>query len=308
MYGVVIVLMAMVLLFAVVPAAFALRFLVGGNRLGPAARRVRRHLLAALIVMLGGFAITESTGIFAFISPLIAGLVVAIAAAISPQVSSAQKVSPRRQASLDERSPWRLIPRWSYVIPGLAAIILACAVTFFGFTSTTNDAGQHRLLDASLRVAPAGPDPEFTLIELHGQQADGYPGWYVGIPVLIGAAILSVITVIALYRITDLPLRGTEAERDIELRRRTSYSLILMAQTSGALLLSVSLMSIHAGALTGNLAQYFSWDRDLGGIAYSFPAFTGLAIIEYGAGVMGIALAITLLVTSWKVARDEPQH
>lgn len=282
-----------------VPVAKALRVGVRGYALGPQGRRIRWQLMAAALMLGLAVILREPTGLAHYLLPLVAALVVAGAAIINPHLDQAP--DGRRQVDLAPRSPWKIIPVWAYALPGAGLVVMICATLFFGFTSAPNEQGQYRDLAAKLAYSSAG-STDFTQVDL-GLITTRYPGWYVGIPVLIATVLVVASTIAALYRIIGQPLRGSDQVRASARRRRAAYSLIVLAQSCAGLMLSAGLMFINAGALTGNLATSMQWSRESGGVAHDFPVLVGLAVVEYGAGFIVMSLALVVLHSAWSLTR-----
>lgn len=134
-----------------------------------------------------------------------------------------------------------LMPRrlWSYGRAGwfvtwlvLAAVLIATVVTA-GLASSADDKGRFD------QVSIAFGD--------YTRSSTAFPGWYVGIPVLIGLTVLALATAFALARITSTPLRTTGDAARTTRATRGAWTRAVMRLSTGSSAFTLGTLWIFIG-------------------------------------------------------------
>jgi hypothetical protein len=213
------------------------------QRIAPVVAAARRRALFAVIVALVvfvvgaivGLLLPELLGLPLAVTPLAsaaAGL--AVYAAAPPRSVEVTEGEPR-SARLEHRSWLSYIPGgWLHACIEIVVIFVA-VVVFCGITAVDDDQGRSRAIGFTV-----GGDSSI---------ATPYPGWYYGVPALIGLALLVVATIVALQRIGSTAVfpRPEDAESDAQWRRASTS--VVLKLSIGAVLLSLGGMAWTAGAL-----------------------------------------------------------
>lgn len=219
---------------------------VPSGRLAPIVSAARRRALIAvlfaatvfLVGMLAGVALPELLGQPFALTPLVAGAAgLALYGATPPRAVSVRDDEPR-DAVLVPRSALSAVPaRWAAVLLVVTALFVLLIV-FCGMTAGVDEAGRARTIRFEAPDMASWSSP--------------YPGWFYGVPALLGLLCLSVCMVIALRRISSTAAfpRAADAELDRHWRRRSVEVVLKLA--IGAVLFSFGGIAVIAGLAMGN--------------------------------------------------------
>ncbi|BDZ37675.1 hypothetical protein [Microbacterium suwonense] len=243
MSGPVVVLFAVLIVLAVVlvwsiarrrPAALP-------DRVAPVISAARRRALTAVacafVVFLAG--VVAAVTMPALLGwPLAAAPLVAVAAALLLYASTPARTVPvaahqPRAAALRYRSWWTVAPRrWLYACLEIVVVFVAIVV-FCGMTAQADEQGRSR----SIRFESA----------LEASEVSPYPGWFYGVPALIGLIVLMAATVIALHRIAATVALPAPEEADADIQWRRASAAVVVRLVSGAVLFSGGGIALIAG-------------------------------------------------------------
>lgn len=260
-----------------------------GVTIGPRRNFVMGALAAgvgvgAVLFFVGGMS-AGSLGLVQMLAPGVGALVFLTLVAVRPAVSSAD---PSGEAELRPRGVASLGPGWLYALPAIAAALMVCAILFFGFSSSPDEAGRHRVIRVSVGAFSGSSSP--------------YPGWYYGIPALVMAGLLLAVTVVALRRVVMQPLRGDAAAREQTRGWQAGLARVVMAVSSGSFLLYTGGILFFGGVTTGNSLGGSTWTEELGALEWDVPVISALATAELAAGLGAAVLGMALVVTSFAIA------
>ena len=126
-----------------------------------------------------------------------------------------------RSATLAPRTAWTVGARRDYLVPAVAAAVLAMVLLATGSTGSADETG---LLRA------------FTVVRPHGAStASPYPGWFYAVPLLVSTALLLLTTMLAMRRIARLPALTDVHDTADRTWRRSVTSAISRLSTAGLL-------------------------------------------------------------------------
>lgn len=156
-----------------------------------------------------------------------------------------------READLTQRTPLGFGPRWAFTIPLVAAAIMILGLVAAGLASTQDANGDWRRISVDLVETWKIYDGVITQL-FRGTHLISFPGWYYGVPLIIGVIVLVALTFWALHRTAGEPrIPGTTAELDTAVR--TTKTKFLMASSSAALGVAIWLL---ASACANPLLSY----------------------------------------------------
>ncbi|WP_435746272.1 hypothetical protein [Microbacterium sp. PMB16] len=215
-------------------------------RLAPVIRAARRRALIAVLFSatvflagtLAGIALPGLLGQPFAVAPFIAGAAgLALYGATPPRAVTVREDEPR-DAVLVPRSPLSVVPaRWATVLVVVTALFVLL-VAFCGVTASPDDVGHSRTIRFEAADTASWSSP--------------YPGWFYGVPALLGLLCLSACTLIALRRISSTAAfpQVADAELDQHWRRRSVEVVVKLAV--GAVLFSFGGIAVIAGLSMGN--------------------------------------------------------
>ncbi|MFE6736698.1 hypothetical protein [Microbacterium sp. NPDC057650] len=213
------------------------------ERIAPVIAAARRRSLFAVVVALlvfvmgaaVGLLMPELLGLPLAVTPLVSAATgLAVYAATPPRSVEVAEGEPR-SARLEHRSWLSCIPGgWLHACIEIIVIFVA-VVVFCGITAVDDDQGRSRAIGFTVAGDSSIATP--------------YPGWYYGVPALIGLALLVVATIVALQRIGSTAVfpRPEDAESDAQWRQASAS--VVLKLSIGAVLLSLGGIAWTAGAL-----------------------------------------------------------
>jgi hypothetical protein len=219
------------------------------------------------------------------------GAVVGLAAyAVIPRKLWTSDPSAGAVADLTPRRPTSFARQWIFVLPTVAAIILALGLLLAGIYSATDENGLHRVFQRRNLVGWGVKNGQVIDIQYNLTSTGPFPGWYYGVPVMICTALMILAVYWSLSRTAAAP-RPPSAElfhADTVLRgMRTTF---IMAASSSALTFQVAGLS----AISGNVLRSAHYDA-VPTVDLMAPA--GMTPVE-----PGHTLALTLLLSALPLA------
>ncbi|MFE6997620.1 hypothetical protein ACFVAE_16795 [Microbacterium sp. NPDC057659] len=213
------------------------------ERIAPVVAAARRRVLFAVLTALLVFVIGAALGLMLpdllglplAVTPLVSAAAGLLVYAATPPRDVEVDADEPRSARLEHRS-WRsFIPRgWVHacieIVVVFVAVVLCC-----GVTATDDEQGRSRAIGFTVGGEAAAGTP--------------YPGWYYGVPALIGLALLVAATIVALQGIGSTAVfpRPEDAESDAQWRQASAS--VVLKLSIGAVLLSLGGIAWTAGAL-----------------------------------------------------------
>lgn len=229
-------------------------------------------LLLAMVSL--GFAIPWALGIPLALAPTVAASGGLLFYAFPGQRAFRIPAGSVRSASLEPRSPWVLARHPSIWLLLGTALGLTLFLVFAGVTASSDEFGRSRWIMVSTPVSSSAAGP--------------YPGWFYGVPILLGVALLLASTFIALDRISKIPAFPKKELANIDRQWRLGSTRIVSAISSTGLLVTwAGVMLIAGNAL-------HSVNTGTGGSAAGTAAgtvFTTLGIVALIAGMATITLS-----------------
>lgn len=124
------------------------------------------------------------------------GAVVGLAAyAVMPRKLWTSDPSTGAVADLTPRRPTSFARQWVFVLPTVAALILALGLLLTGLYSATDENGLHRVFQRRNLVGCGVTNGQVIDIQYNLTSTGPFPGWYYGVPVLIS----TVLMILAVY-------------------------------------------------------------------------------------------------------------
>lgn len=243
----------------------------------------RRALLAvggAVVTLTALFWIEFGGDTFAglpfLLAPALAGTVgLLLYGAVPPRATEIAADEPRK-AQLTPRMPLGSLPRRALI--WLAALLAAQAalLVFTGVTASLDEAGRSRVIALESPEAASAASP--------------YPGWYYGVPLLVGTAILVGAAYFALRRISGTPALPRLAWAESDAGWRAVSNRVVLAVAGGALLLQFSQIAGIAGITSRSAA--------LGSDATSWLILAVVLLVVAIAAGIG-CLVLIVLAAKW---------
>lgn len=265
----------------------------GAERIGPpqevlgVRRQIRRGRLASGIAFVA--TILSILGVWlpnrtsdnwdSFLVPIIIASM-CVGVILAPPTASQRVVAdPGHQIDLTPRSVWSFGRTWWFVSWIVAAVLLVATVLLAGLASNRDDQGRYAVLSVKLGNASA---------------SSTFPGWYFGVPILIGLSVLVAVTLIAMWATARPSLAGSVDQRraDVWLRRLRTRTVLSLGGGALILTLAWSLLCIGGGAsVTLEIPA-----GDLGSIALGTPLAALVVPLNIaGSLLQGMGLALLLL-------------
>jgi hypothetical protein len=170
-------------------------------------------------------------GVLLGVAPFSAALTFCLARAAGearwPRPSGEVRSAPLVRRSLRDQGGWRL-PLFVGTVAGLVVVLV-----IFGLTAADDGRSVERVVDAGLESHGAGP----------------YPGWALGVPVLVVLALAVGATVVALRAVTRRPPIGLLSPEQDDVIRRTSAARVLAGAQVWVGLGAAGCLAFAAGAL-----------------------------------------------------------
>lgn len=229
-------------------------------------------LLVAMVSL--GFAIPWALGVPLALAPTVAASGGLLFYAFPGQRAFRVPANSVRSASLEPRSPWTLVRRPSVWLPLGTALGLSSFLIFTGVTAGTDELGRSRQITVSTPISSSSAGP--------------YPGWFYGVPILLGIVVLLASTFIALHRVSKIPAFPMRELADIDRKWRLGSTRIVSAISGTGLLITWGGVMLIAGN------ALHSVNTGTGGSASGVAAgtiFTILGILATIAGMVAITLA-----------------
>ncbi|GAB3123570.1 hypothetical protein [Glaciibacter psychrotolerans] len=244
----------------------------------PWARIVRRHVwftrtasavafgaVAAMLLDLGAFG-RDYDGWSSFLIPLTLAIVCIGALACLSAAEPRGLAGAAGHLDLTTRSLWSFGRRFAFASWILVAVLLLVTLLLAGLASSTDDDGRYSRLTITLGTMAAA--------------STTFPGWYFGVPVFIGVALLTAVTGLALWAGARPSLAVDPAERTLDVWLRRLHTRTVLTLGGGALTLTLAWMLISIGGA--------------GTMAYSAPA-GNLGTITVGSPLAAVAVPLTVL-------------
>lgn len=213
------------------------------ERIAPVIAAARRRallavLVAVLVFVLGaalGLLLPELLGLPLAVTPLAAAAVGLLVYAATPPRSVEVAEGEPRTAQLEHRSWLSYIPRgWLHACIEIVVIFVA-VVVFCGITAMDDEQGRSRAIGFTVGDNATVGTP--------------YPGWYYGVPALIGLVVLIGATIVALQRIGSTAVFPNPEDADNDAQWRRASASVVLKLATGAVLFSLGGIAWTGGVL-----------------------------------------------------------
>lgn len=225
------------------------------------------------------------------VAPVFISMASVAALLLAPISTPKSPAGAATQLELSPRTLWSFGRRWWFAVWIVTTAVLALTVVFAGLLSSVDENGNHTLLTVAMGEASASTT---------------FLGWFYGVPLLLGLAGSTVVTLLALTGIARPPLAGESQTKALDgLLRRTRVRTVLALGT-GAVLVTLGMvwkLLSNAARMTGGVASGTAGQIDVG------TSFAALAIPLWVGGylVYGVGFALLLLPLFARAARPSPR-
>jgi hypothetical protein len=210
--------------------------------LAAARRRALISVLFAVVVFIVGAILSTAMpgllGLPLVVSPLVAGACGMLLYAATPPRSVVVGEDQVRTAPLTRRSALSVGSRRSALALVEVSVLFVVVIVFCGVVADPDDSGRSRAIS-------------FSAVNLEST-ATPFPGWYYGVPALIGLGLLVVATVIALYRIGRTAAFPDPEDAELDLHWRQVSGSVIVKLAIGGILLTLGGTAMMAGLSMSN--------------------------------------------------------
>ncbi len=220
----------------------------------------------------------------------------------------------RTVAELTPRVPAAFARQWVFVLPLVSAVALILGLLLTGLYSSTDEKGLHRVFQRRSLSGWGVENGQVVDVQYNLSSTGPFPGWYYGIPVMIGTILLIGVVYWSLRRITRAARPASPDLFDTDTTLRSLQTTFVMAASSAALAFQVAGLA----AITGNVLRIAHRDSiptaDLTAAAGTVPVEPGhtlaLALILSSlvivvAAVVLLVKAISVITCLWSMGRQE---
>ncbi|NYJ17475.1 hypothetical protein [Nesterenkonia sandarakina] len=211
----------------------------------------RSEALASLTALAAGVCATALTWQVGAWWPQGYGLAYAVSASVGALTGLvAFNVYPRRtwnsapgtrtHAELVPRGPGSFARQWVFALPLATAFTLILGLVLAGLHSSTDENGLHRLYQRRELSGWGVEDGQIVDVQYGLSSSGPFPGWYYGVPVLVGTVLLIIVVYWSLRRIAAAPRPTSPALYDADTALRSRRTVFVMATSSAALAFQVA--------------------------------------------------------------------
>jgi hypothetical protein len=223
----------------------------------------------------------DLVGLPVLLAPVLAAAAVLLVLVVAPPSPPSGLPGP---SDVDtEGRPWSFAPRWGFVLPASAAVLLLGYLALTAGLATPDDGGRMR----AYTLACPSASMEST--------ATPYPGGFYGGPLALGAVAVVVLAAVALARIARRPRVGGPETAGLDDALRAASTRAVLGVAAAGVLLPFGAVLILAGAATYSVA------RNLGGACSTAALSTGAwtqNVVGLLLVVLGTGLALAVPVTA----------
>ena len=152
-------------------------------------------------------------------------------------------------AELVPRGATSFAARWVFVLPLISSLALLAGLGFAGLYSATDEKGLHRVFQYRSLSGWGVEGGQIVDVQYNLSTAGPYPGWYYGIPIMIGTLSLIGIVYWSLQRAARAPRPAATGLFAIDNELRTLRTRLVMSASTALLGFQVSGLA----AITGNI-------------------------------------------------------
>ena len=148
---------------------------------------------------------------------------------------------PVRRAELAPRRARTFGPRWGFILPVVAASVLALMLVTTAAMASLDDFGLSRAISMTTENGSSRSGP--------------FPGWFYATPLLVVSALLCVMTLVTVHRVTTTPARNTATSAPVELQVRSSLIQFSLLMSSAAVVFYLGAIASVAVSAVRNLSE-----------------------------------------------------
>ena len=260
---------------------------------------------AAIVCLVGGwwpqgyglpYALAGSIG-------AVAGLLVHT---LLPRPSWPASGDGRVVAELSPRGPTSFARQWVFVLPLASSCVLVLGMLLAGLASATDENGLHRVFQRR-GLSGWGVEDGGVVDVQYGVSSSGpFPGWYYGVPVLVGTILLVAVVYWSLRRVAHAPRPASADLFPGDTVLRSLRTQFVMAASSSALAFQIAGLSAITGSVL--LGSYLDSvpTADLDAVPGTVPVEPGhtLALVLLLSAVAVAVAALVLLAKSIAIVAD----
>lgn len=262
---------------------------------------LRRQWQSSLIALLAGVAACAAMWQLAGAQPEWYGLPYALAGTVGAVVGLLvlNLIPPARWPSDDRRSRvGELSPRgsfsfarqWVFALPLSAAVLLVLSLVLTGLYSSTDESGLHRVFMRRSLSGWGVENGQVVDVQYNLSATSPFPGWYYGLPLIVGTVVFAVAVYWTLRRTAMAPRPISQELFAVDTAARTLRTRFVMVASSAALGFQIA----GTGLVTGITLRSSHMD--------AVPTADGSAAAGQAAVEPGHTLAIVLILASLAIA------
>lgn len=285
----------------------------------------RGERLAALVSLIVGVAVAAMLGLIGSWWPRGYGLPYALAGSAAavlglltytlyPRRSWSPGPGGRTIAELMPRVPTVFARQWVFLLPLVSAVALILGLLLTGLYSSTDEKGLHRAFQRRSLSGWGVENGQVVDVQYNLSSTGPFPGWYYGIPVMVGTILLIGVVYWSLRRIAQAARPASADLFDADTSLRSLQITFVMTASSAALAFQVAGLA----AITGSVLRIAHRDSiptaNLTAAAGTVPVEPGhtlaLALILSSLVVVVVAVvllikAISVITCLWSMGRRE---
>lgn len=177
-----------------------------------------------------------------------AGTVVGLLAySLWPRPAWTAEVGTPVVAELEPRGVTTFARERVFVLPLTAAIMLVLGLLLAGIYSATDEHGLHRVFQRRSLSGWAVENGQVSDVQYNISSSGPFPGWYYGVPMIIGTALMICVVYWSLRRIAAAPRPPSADLFDLDRSLRSLATTFVMAASSSALAFQIAGLGIITG-------------------------------------------------------------
>lgn len=158
----------------------------------------------------------------------------------------------RAVADLEPRGATSFARQWVFVLPLASATTLLLGLLLAGIFSSTDEKGLHRAFQRRSLSGWAVENGQVTDLQYNLSSTSPFPGWYYGVPIMIGTILVISIVFWSLRRIATAPRPPSAELFGADTYLRSLRTAFVMAASSSALAFHIAGLAAVTGSVLGS--------------------------------------------------------
>ena len=152
-------------------------------------------------------------------------------------------------AELSPRGPTSFARQWVFALPAAAACALVAGLLLAGVFSATDEKGLHRVFQRRSLSGWSTEGGRVVDVQYGLSSSGPFPGWYYGVPVIIGTALLVAAVYWALFRAARAARPASADLFAVDTALRGLRTRFIMAASSAALAFQIAGLALVSGTV-----------------------------------------------------------